>query len=105
MMTPTLGKRSRISRAASRPSISGIRMSTSAMSGFCCSTRSSELLAVGGLPDDLDALRHVEVPAKALADQRVVVRDGYPLIVTRGSLCPSCRPDSLGPSYMSATPV
>ena len=37
-----------------------------------------ELLAVGGLADDLDAVGHVEVAPKPLPHQRVVVRDRDP---------------------------
>ena len=39
MITPTLGNRSRIFRAASRPSISGIRMSSRTISGEAVSIR------------------------------------------------------------------
>ena len=36
-----------------------------------------ELLAVRGLSDDLDPVRHVEVPPQPLAHEGVVVSNGY----------------------------
>src|SRR5215211_6828253 len=50
MITPVLGWVSRIFRAASRPSISGIRMSTSAMSGSSLATRSTSSWPLAASP-------------------------------------------------------
>ena len=50
MITPMSGQRSRISRAASRPSISGMRMSTSAMSGVFSPMSSSNSLPSAASP-------------------------------------------------------
>src|SRR5262245_40772924 len=50
MITPVLGWLSRIFRAASRPSISGIRMSTRAMSGSWLPTRSTSSWPLAASP-------------------------------------------------------
>src|SRR5919201_1480800 len=50
MITPTVPWLSRISRAASRPSISGIRMSIRAMSGCSLDTRSSSYFPLDASP-------------------------------------------------------
>src|SRR6185503_5689443 len=50
MITPVLGWVSRIFRAASRPSISGIRMSTRAMSGSSLPTRSTSSCPLAASP-------------------------------------------------------
>ena len=74
------GWRSRISRAASRPSsvwVGGIRTSTIAMSGWCSSTRRMQLVAVVGLRHDLDA-GAPQQRGDALADEQAVVGDHDP---------------------------
>jgi hypothetical protein len=58
-----------------------------------------QFLPVGRLADDLDPLRHVQVPAESLPHERVVVGDRYP----NRHASPSGASTAWGPSYMDGT--
>ena len=59
--------------SASRPDITGMRMSISTTSGLTCGISSTAWRAVAGLGDDFDALGQLEQGADALAHQGLVV--------------------------------
>ena len=74
------GRSSRITLAASRPSVvlvGGIRMSATTRSGFTSRTTSSKLGPVTGLTDDVQT-RALQQARQAYAKQHVVVGDHHP---------------------------
>ena len=76
---PTPGQRSRIARAARRPSsvwVGGMRMSTIATSGRCSLHEREQLVAVGGAPDHVEAGLG-EQPREPLAQEHRVVGEDH----------------------------
>ena len=87
------GSSSRITRAASRPSmvcVGGIRMSTTTRSGRWLADQREELGGVAGLPDDVEA-RADQQAGQAFAEQHVVVGHHHPAAVFRHSHEYRCR--------------
>src|SRR3982751_1397170 len=97
MITPTFGWLSRSSRAASSPSISGIRMSIKAMSGVSVWTRSRSSLPLAASPTTSipSAMsRYLRSPWRTREWSSAIAT----LIVTVPS-CPPCIPARAAPGF------
>ena len=77
---PMSGSSSRITRAASSPSVvlvGGIRMSATTRSGRLVADQREQLRAVAGLPDDVET-RALQQAGQTLPEQDVVLGQDHP---------------------------